>query len=156
MEEASASQAASKKENRMESSGKNKSYDIRIENFDVSFGERVLLTGAELNLASGRRYGLVGRNGLGKTTLLKMLASRSLRVPSHLSILHVEQEVAGDDTPALQSVLECDTLRESLLQEERALNARISAGKGDGSESTRLTEIYAKLEEIEADKAPAR
>ncbi|KAG9493842.1 hypothetical protein GDO78_001621 [Eleutherodactylus coqui] len=156
MEEASASQAASKKENRIESSGKNKSYDIRIENFDVSFGERVLLTGAELHLASGRRFGLVGRNGLGKTTLLKMLASRSLRVPSHISILHVEQEVAGDDTPALQSVLECDTLRESLLKEERELNARISAGKGDGSESTRLSEIYGKLEEIEADKAPAR
>ncbi|KAG8581724.1 hypothetical protein GDO81_007779 [Engystomops pustulosus] len=156
MEEASASQAASKKDNRIESSGKNKSYDIRIENFDVSFGERVLLTGAELHLASGRRYGLVGRNGLGKTTLLKMLASRSLRVPSHLSILHVEQEVAGDDTPALQSVLECDTLRESLLKEERELNARISVGKGDGSESVRLSEIYGKLEEIEADKAPAR
>ncbi|PIO36116.1 hypothetical protein AB205_0151780 [Aquarana catesbeiana] len=128
MEEASASQAASKKENRIESSGKNKSYDIRIENFDVSFGERVLLTGAELHLATGRRYGLVGRNGLGKTTLLKMLASRSLRVPSHISILHVEQEVDGDDTPALQSVLECDTLRESLLCEEKELNARISAG----------------------------
>ncbi|XP_075718000.1 ATP-binding cassette sub-family F member 3 [Rhinoderma darwinii] len=156
MEEASASQAASKKENRIESSGKNKSYDIRIDNFDVSFGERVLLTGAELHLASGRRYGLVGRNGLGKTTLLKMLASRSLRVPSHISILHVEQEVAGDDTPALQSVLECDTLRESLLKEERELNARISAGKGDGSESVRLSEIYVKLEEIEADKAPAK
>ncbi|XP_063772660.1 ATP-binding cassette sub-family F member 3 [Pseudophryne corroboree] len=156
MEEASASQAGSKKENRIESSGKNKSYDIRIENFDVSFGERVLLAGAELHLASGRRYGLVGRNGLGKTTLLKMLASRSLRVPSHLSILHVEQEVAGDETPALQSVLECDTLRESLLQEEKALNARISAGKGDGSETARLSEIYSKLEEIEADKAPAR
>ncbi|XP_040205686.1 ATP-binding cassette sub-family F member 3 [Rana temporaria] len=156
MEEASASQAGSKKENRIESSGKNKSYDIRIENFDVSFGERVLLTGAELHLASGRRYGLVGRNGLGKTTLLKMLAGRSLRVPSHISILHVEQEVDGDDTPALQSVLECDTLRESLLREEKALNAKISAGKGDGSESTRLTEIYSKLEEIEADKAPAR
>ncbi|KAM4041797.1 ATP-binding cassette sub-family F member 3 [Anomaloglossus baeobatrachus] len=156
MEEASASQAASKKENRIESSGKNKSYDIRIDNFDVSFGERVLLTGAELHLASGRRYGLVGRNGLGKTTLLKMLASRSLRVPSHISILHVEQEVAGDDTKALQSVLECDTLRESLLKEEKELNARISAGKGDGSESVRLSEIYGKLEEIEADKAPAK
>uniref|UniRef100_A0A8C5M8C1 ATP-binding cassette sub-family F member 3 n=1 Tax=Leptobrachium leishanense TaxID=445787 RepID=A0A8C5M8C1_9ANUR len=156
MEEASASQAASKKENRIENSGKNKSYDIRIENFDVSFGERVLLTGTELHLAAGRRYGLVGRNGLGKTTLLKMLASRSLRVPSHISILHVEQEVAGDDTPALQSVLECDTLRESLLSEEKMLNSRISSGNGDGSESTRLSEIYSKLEEIEADKAPAR
>uniref|UniRef100_A0A8C3KLW5 ATP binding cassette subfamily F member 3 n=1 Tax=Calidris pygmaea TaxID=425635 RepID=A0A8C3KLW5_9CHAR len=156
LEEASASQAASKKETRMESSGKNKSYDVRIENFDVSFGERVLLAGADLNLAFGRRYGLVGRNGLGKTTLLKMIASRSLRIPSHISILHVEQEVAGDETPALQSVLECDTTRESLLQEERALTAKINAGRGEGTEGARLSEIYTKLEEIEADKAPAR
>ncbi|NWI67212.1 ABCF3 protein, partial [Todus mexicanus] len=156
LEEASASQASSKKETRMESSGKNKSYDVRIENFDVSFGERVLLTGADLNLAFGRRYGLVGRNGLGKTTLLKMIASRSLRIPSHISILHVEQEVAGDETPALQSVLECDTTRESLLQEERELTAKVNAGRGEGTEGARLSEIYAKLEEIEADKAPAR
>ncbi|NXS74945.1 ABCF3 protein, partial [Pandion haliaetus] len=156
LEEASASQAASKKESRMESSGKNKSYDVRIENFDVSFGERVLLAGADLNLAFGRRYGLVGRNGLGKTTLLKMIASRSLRIPSHISILHVEQEVAGDETPALQSVLECDTTRESLLREERDLTVKVNAGRGEGTEGARLSEIYAKLEEIEADKAPAR
>ncbi|XP_075993168.1 ATP-binding cassette sub-family F member 3 [Genypterus blacodes] len=156
LEEASASQASSKKDNRVDQSGKNRSYDIRIENFDVSFGERCLLQGAELSLATGRRYGLIGRNGLGKTTLLKMLASRSLRVPGHISILHVEQEVAGDETGALQSVLESDTLREELLGEERRLNARIANGTVDGMESFRLTEIYAKLEEIEADKAPAR
>lgn len=68
----------------------------------------------------------------------------------------MEQEVAGDDTPALQSVLECDTARESLLREERDLTAKISCGRGEGTEGARLSEIYAKLEEIEADKAPAR
>uniref|UniRef100_G3NLE7 ATP-binding cassette sub-family F member 3 n=2 Tax=Gasterosteus aculeatus aculeatus TaxID=481459 RepID=G3NLE7_GASAC len=156
LEEASASQASSKKDNRVDQSGKNRGYDIRIENFDVSFGERCLLQGAELSLSTGRRYGLIGRNGLGKTTLLKMLASRSLRVPPHISILHVEQEVAGDETPALQSVLMSDVLREGLLSEEKTLNARIATGTADGLESIRLTEIYAKLEEIEADKAPAR
>ncbi|XP_049431527.1 ATP-binding cassette sub-family F member 3 [Epinephelus fuscoguttatus] len=156
LEEASASQASNKKDNRVDQSGKNRSYDIRIENFDVSFGERCLLQGAELSLATGRRYGLIGRNGLGKTTLLKMLASRNLRVPAHISILHVEQEVEGDDTAALQSVLQSDTLREELLTEERTLNARIASGTADGMESVRLSEIYGKLEEIEADKAPAR
>ncbi|XP_004406837.1 PREDICTED: ATP-binding cassette sub-family F member 3 isoform X2 [Odobenus rosmarus divergens] len=156
LEEASASQAGSRKESRLESSGKNKSYDVRIENFDVSFGDRVLLAGADVNLAWGRRYGLVGRNGLGKTTLLKMLATRSLRVPAHISLLHVEQEVAGDDTPALQSVLESDTVREDLLQRERELSAQIATGRAEGSEAAQLAEIYAKLEEIEADKAPAR
>ena len=82
-----------------------------------------------MNLAWGRRYGLVGRNGLGKTTLLKMLATRRLRVPAHISLLHVEQEVAGDDTPALQSVLESDTVREDLLRRERELSAQIAAGR---------------------------
>ncbi|XP_035276093.1 ATP-binding cassette sub-family F member 3-like isoform X2 [Anguilla anguilla] len=156
LEEASASQASNKKDNRVDASGRNRSYDVRIENFDVSFGERSLLQGAELTLTSGRRYGLIGRNGLGKTTLLRMLASRSLRVPAHVSTLHVEQEVEGDDTPALRSVLQSDGVREGLLAQERRLNARIAAGAADGLESVRLSEIYAKLEEIEADKAPAR
>uniref|UniRef100_A0A8C6SKB5 ABCF3 PWI-like helical bundle domain-containing protein n=1 Tax=Neogobius melanostomus TaxID=47308 RepID=A0A8C6SKB5_9GOBI len=108
LEEASASQSSSKKDSKVDLSGKNRSYDIRIENFDVSFGERVLLQGADLSLAFGR--------------------SRSLRVPGHISILHVEQEVEGDDTRALDSVLQSDTVREGLLREERALNARINNG----------------------------
>ena len=40
LEEASASQASNKKDTRIDLSGRNRSYDIRIENFDVSFGER--------------------------------------------------------------------------------------------------------------------
>lgn len=47
--------------------------DIKIEGFDVAFGEKVLLKHAELSLTFGRRYGMVGRNGLGKSTLLKMI-----------------------------------------------------------------------------------
>ena len=54
--------------------------------------------------------------------------SGQLVIPSHVSVLHVEQEVTGDDTEALQSVLECDTARESLLTEERELNAKINSG----------------------------
>jgi ATP-binding cassette subfamily F protein 3 len=78
-------------------------------------------------------------------------------VPSHLSILHVEQEVVGDNTLATQSVLECDTQREALLQEERQISATLqSASPTDGSLSARLSEIYHQLEEMEADKAPAK
>jgi len=72
---ASASQMTSKKDSRMETKGgANKTQDIRIENFDVAYGDRVLLHGADLTLAFGRRYGLIGRNGLGKTTLLRMIS----------------------------------------------------------------------------------
>lgn len=75
IESASASQMTSKKDSRMETKGGgNKTQDIRIENFDVAYGDRVLLQGADLTLAFGRRYGLIGRNGLGKTTLLRMIS----------------------------------------------------------------------------------
>ncbi|XKL66256.1 hypothetical protein PGB90_009676 [Kerria lacca] len=155
MSSASASQMTSKKEAKMEAKGNNRSQDIRIENFDISFGDRMLLQNADLTLSFGRRYGLVGRNGLGKTTLLRMISSGQLRIPSHISVLHVEQEVIGDDTSALESVLECDILRCQLLAKEKQLNILLNSSP-DATLSAELNEVYAKLESIDADKAPAK
>ena len=54
-------------------------------------------------LPSHCRYGLVGRNGTGKTTLLRHLAQRLLKgIPSNCQILHVEQEVHAGDELALE------------------------------------------------------
>nr|CAB3219642.1 ATP-binding cassette sub-family F member 3 [Phallusia mammillata] len=154
--EASASQSINRKDVKTESQGKHKVMDVHIENFDISFGNKVLFEGANLHVACGRRYGLVGRNGMGKTTLLKMLSTRGLSLPKHLTILHVEQEVEGDDTIALQSVLESDTIRENLLKEEKRLHLEMENKSSDPSLSTRLSEIYTELTDIEADKAPAK
>ena len=64
---------------------------------NVSFlSLQVLLKSAELSLVYGRRYGMVGRNGLGKSTLLKMVSSGQLIIQSHISVLHVEQESNGN------------------------------------------------------------
>ncbi|KAL1501844.1 hypothetical protein ABEB36_007094 [Hypothenemus hampei] len=156
LQTASASQVINKKESKLEAKGNNRAQDIRIENFDIAYGDRVLLQGADLTLAYGRRYGLVGRNGLGKSTLLKMISSGNLKIPSHISILHVEQEVIGDDTLAIDSVLECDTVRQSLLEKEKAISNSINSGSNDPELSSKLSEVYAQLQNIEADKAPAR
>ena len=86
LQQATASQVINKKDSQMDAKGTNRSMDIRIENFDVSFGNKVLLQNADLLLASGRRYGLVGRNGLGKTTLLRMISEKQLQIPSHISV----------------------------------------------------------------------
>lgn len=109
-------------------------YDLKIENIDIAYGHkyihihiyilinthtniifRTLLAGADLNLNFGHRYGLVGRNGTGKTTLLRSIASRELRFPSHMTVLHVEQEVEGGEESAVESVLECDKERRELM-----------------------------------------
>ncbi|KAI9321176.1 P-loop containing nucleoside triphosphate hydrolase protein [Zopfochytrium polystomum] len=138
-----------------------RSKDVRIENFDISFAGRKILTNANLSMNFGRRYGLVGKNGIGKSTLLRAIANGELRVPSHIRILHVEQEViAGDATEALQSVLQADVEREALLLEEKTLNATLQKTSISPEEasamSARLKFVYQKLEEIESDKAESR
>lgn len=71
-----------------------KSKDIKIDTIDVSIGGQRILTDTTLTLAYGRRYGLVGNNGIGKSTLLRALSRREVPIPTHISILHVEQEVS--------------------------------------------------------------
>jgi ATP-binding cassette subfamily F protein 3 len=76
------------------SSSSNKTKDIKIDNIDVSIGGNRILTDTTLTLAYGHRYGLVGNNGVGKSTLLRALSRREVPIPTHISILHVEQEVS--------------------------------------------------------------
>ncbi|CAN9376444.1 unnamed protein product [Alternaria alternata] len=151
-----------------------KSKDIKIDSFDISMPGLRILTDSSLTLAYGRRYGLVGQNGIGKSTLLRALARREVAIPTHISILHVEQEITGDDTPALQAVLDADVWRKHLLreqekiskelaelEEERAKMADTSADAAkldtqrEGLDTT-LSDIHAKLAEMESDKAESR
>jgi ATP-binding cassette subfamily F protein 3 len=133
--------------------------DLTIDNVDVSVVGRQLIKNSSLKLVAGRRYGLVGRNGAGKSTLLRAISSRELDVPKHLDILHVEQEVMGDDTPVLASVLASDVERASLLAEEKRI---ISLPKGDPNSlmqkelDASLAKVYTRLAEIHADEAEAR
>lgn len=70
-----------------------KSKDIKVDGIDISIGGNRILSDTNLTLAYGRRYGLVGQNGIGKSTLLRALSKREVAIPTHISILHVEQEV---------------------------------------------------------------
>jgi ABC-type multidrug transport system fused ATPase/permease subunit len=49
--------------------------DVMIRGVTITLGEKELLHHADLRLAFGHRYGLVGPNGVGKTTLLKAMTS---------------------------------------------------------------------------------
>src|SRR5215208_5397042 len=47
---------------------------ISLSRLGKSFGDRTLFQGVSLQLNAGSRYGLVGANGAGKTTFLKIVA----------------------------------------------------------------------------------
>lgn len=81
-------------------------------------------------------------------------------IPQNCQILHVEQEVVGDDTTALQCVLNSDIERTQLLGEEARLlalqDAKSSAAVDKDGIAQRLEEIYKRLEFIDAYSAEAR
>jgi ATP-binding cassette, subfamily F, member 3 len=76
------------------SDAQSKSKDVKVDSIDVSISGKRILTDTSLTLAFARRYGLVGQNGIGKSTLLRALSRREVPIPTHISILHVEQEVS--------------------------------------------------------------
>ncbi|EPZ34284.1 P-loop containing nucleoside triphosphate hydrolase protein [Rozella allomycis CSF55] len=134
--------------------------DVRVENFDIGFAGKRILSNATLSLNYGRRYGLIGRNGIGKSTLLKAIATRQIDIPRSLSILHVEQEIVGDDTTALQCVIDADLERNYYLNKEADLLKRLGDNYPDDKKKEKalseLPLVQKKLMDIESDTATTR
>ncbi|CAN1306743.1 ABC transporter F family member 4 [Linum perenne] len=128
--------------------------DISIENFSVSARGKELLKNTEVKISHGKRYGLVGPNGMGKSTLLKLLAWRKIPVPKNIDVLLVEQEVVGDDKSALQAVVSANEELMKLRQEVDSLQKLSSTGDDDAGE--KLSELYDKLQLMGSDAAEAQ
>ena len=134
--------------------GRGVSRDILVVNFSMAYGANVLLENADIKLGRGRRYGLVGRcarrlarvlfpkfvrcltvfrccsplhsNGMGKTTLLRHISRGEVeKFPKDVSVMHVEQEVVGDDLTVLETVLRSNEALTKLMTREKELLAVI-------------------------------
>eukprot|EP00985_Skeletonema_marinoi_P004339 scaffold1898_cov125-Skeletonema_marinoi.AAC.2 len=141
-------------------SGRNEK-DIHLRNISLSLDNGTpLLDNGELKLAYNRRYGLVGKNGVGKTTLLKAIAAFDIEgMPRHHRILHVRQELtpSGGEVSVLNAVLEADVERNTLMQEEKVLLKRLEGadGGGDGESAAAAGSASAVKEKLEKLKSAA-
>lgn len=137
--------------------GKAGARDIVLHSFSLPnpAGGPDLLEKAALTLMHGRRYGLCGKNGSGKSTMLRLLAAgRVSGLPPDLHIMHVSQDSAeqltnGRESP-LEVVLAGDTRRAGLLRERDRLEAKGEAAADE------LAAVYGELDEIGAHSAPER
>lgn len=132
--------------------------DVVVHKLTIRVKGKVLLEDTSITISAGRRYGLVGPNGMGKSTLLRLMAQRQIPVPEYIDVLLVEQEVVGDERTALRAVLEADVEMVELQKEEKELNDKLASLEGDDDEDmgSRLTEIYERLNELGAASAEAR
>lgn len=103
--------------------------EILVKNLSISIGKKEILSSAELLLKEGSHYVLVGRNGVGKSTLLKALAEG--RVPGvswgirilllgQTRELSLEEKVGGvsvREESVLEHVVRSDAVRENLVKE---------------------------------------
>ena len=132
-----------------------------------------LLDDAVLTLAPGHRYGLIGRNGKGKSTLLKFIASRRVGgLAADVSVHYVTQEVtltdAQEDALPAEVVLQADVERRLLLADvaemeaQEALddkaseeNSKISPEQAEARRK-RLATAHERLLAMDAEGAPSR
>lgn len=124
---------------------------LKVDCFTISAAGKELLVNASLSITLGRRYGLIGPNGHGKTTLMRHIADKkALHLPSELDVLLCEQEVIADETSAVDVVLRSDTKRIALQEELDQLLAK------EDQSSDRINEIYQQLNAMGADSAESR
>lgn len=127
--------------------------DVHIHQFSITFYGQELVVDSKLELNHGRRYGLLGVNGSGKSQVLFAISNRDIPIPSHLDIFHLSREIAPTEKTALQSVIDCDTEVKKLEEEADRL---AEADPDDMDSQDRLQEIYDQLDELNSDTREAR
>ncbi|XP_078254068.1 ATP-binding cassette sub-family F member 2a [Rhinoraja longicauda] len=125
------------------------STDVHIINLSLTFHGQELLSDTKLELNTGRRYGLIGLNGTGKSMLLSALGHRELPIPDPIDIYHLTREMPPSDKTPLDCVIEVDKERIVLEKEAERL-------AHEDAECEKLLQIYQRLEELDADKAAVR
>lgn len=105
--------------------------DVKIEQFSMSVYGKEFIKDTKLELNFGRRYGLIGMNWSGKSTMLAAVAAREVPIPEHIDIWFLDSEAKPEDTTAVQAVVNVvadehkrlEELSIKLLEEDPEKNA---------------------------------
>jgi ABC-type Mn2+/Zn2+ transport system ATPase subunit len=121
---------------------------VHLQNVSLQFAGNDLLQNATIQITEKKRYGLIGRNGVGKSVLLRRLAAKSIPgFPTQMKVLFVRQEVEGSTTrTSLQTLLDADEERMVLLEEQKKLEEML-----DSSDPEVVTDAAQQLSELTAE-----
>lgn len=126
---------------------------LEITNLDYRIQSRLLFEAASARISAGWKVGLIGRNGTGKSTLLRLIREEissprrdsPIRLQQGARLGWVAQEVAPGDKTILEVTLEADTQVHALMLEAES-----------ATDPDRIGEIHSRLIDLDAWSAPAR
>src|ERR1700744_1425687 len=125
---------------------------IRVNNVTLSFGKRVLFDEVNLSFTKGNCYGVIGANGAGKSTFLKILAgdieptkgSIEISPGERMAVLN-QNHFAFDDHTALHTVLMGHQRMWTVMQERDAIYAKADFTEEDGIRAGELEGEFGEM-----------
>ena len=126
---------------------------ITVNNLDVQFGKRILFQDVNLKFTPGNCYGIIGANGAGKSTFLKVISGQldptrgsiSMGPGERLSVL-AQDHFAFDEFTVMDTVLMGHTTLWEIMSEKNALYAKPDFSDEDGIRVSELEEKFAEME----------
>ena len=125
---------------------------ITISNLALQFGKKPLFQDVNLKFTAGNCYGVIGANGAGKSTFLKLISGEHDATRGHIQIgagerLSVLKQDHNefDDIPVLQTVLMGHTKMWELAREKEALYLKSDFSEADGMRAAKLEDDFAHM-----------
>lgn len=126
---------------------------IAVSNLSLRYGKRVLFDEVNIKFIPGNCYGIIGANGAGKSTFLKILAGEidattgqvSITPGERMSVLK-QNHFEFDQYPVLQTVMMGNKKLWDIIQEKDALYAKPDFGDKDGLRAAELETVFAEME----------
>ncbi len=126
---------------------------ITVSNVAVQFGKRVLYNDVNMKFTNGNIYGIIGANGAGKSTFLKVISgeldptkgSVTLGPGERLSVLS-QDHFKFDEHTVLDTVLMGHTILWDIMKQRETLYAKEDFTDEDGIKAAELEEKFAELE----------
>jgi ATPase subunit of ABC transporter with duplicated ATPase domains len=126
---------------------------IAVNNLSLQYGKRVLFDQVNMKFTPGNCYGVIGANGAGKSTFLKILAGDidptggnvSLEPGKRLAVLR-QNHYEFDQVPVLDTVIMGHSKLWSLMAEKDALYAKPNFSEADGLKASDLEGEFAEMD----------
>ncbi len=135
---------------------------VTVQNVSLRYGKRVLFDDVNIKFNTGNCYGVIGANGAGKSTFLKILSGEiepqtgtvSMSPGERMSVLNQNQS-AYDEFPVLQTVVMGNKRLYDIAQEKDALYAKEDFTDADGERVGELESEFAEMNGWDADSDAA-